>query len=175
MSISWARLDASRKLILSSALGLAALIVWAAFAQVDSITRGSGRVISSSKAQLVQPSESAVVSEILVRSGQTVKKGELLVRLDDAQSSSELGQLQTENVRLAARAQRLSREASGSGLGCAVGTQCGEERRLQLARLSAARARERSLASAIEQRRRDKSEAQVTVCLLYTSPSPRDS
>ncbi|MEM1053364.1 MAG: biotin/lipoyl-binding protein, partial [Pseudomonadota bacterium] len=106
---SWDRLDAPRRLIIVSAIGIAILLLWAAFAQVDSITRGTGRVIPSSKAQLVQPAEPAVIEEILVRGGQSVKQGQLLVRLDDAQSASELGQLQTENQRLAARAQRLER------------------------------------------------------------------
>jgi membrane fusion protein, adhesin transport system len=165
----WERLDAPRRLIVISAIGLALLLVWAAFAEVDSITRGTGRVIPSSKVQLVQPSEPAVIEDILVRNGQTVKKGQLLVRLDDAQSSSELGQLQTENQRLAVRAQRLAQEASGGALGCEEGTVCSDERRLQQARVSAARARERSLAAAVEQRRRDMREADATIASLQDS------
>ena len=82
---SWKTMDASRRLIVASSLGLALLLVWAALAEVDSITRGTGKVIPSSRAQLVQPAEPAVVSEILVRAGQSVEKGQLLVRLDDAQ------------------------------------------------------------------------------------------
>lgn len=162
-------LDAPRRLILISALGLAILLVWAAFAEVDSVTRGMGKVIPSSKAQLVQPSEPAVIDEILVRSGQSVTKGQLLVLLDDAQSSSELGQLQTENQRLSVRAERLSQEASGGSLGCEAGSICAEERRLQSARTQAASARERSLAAAIEQRRRDLSEAEATISSLRDS------
>ena len=166
---AWSGMDASRKLILVSAAGLALFLVWASFAQVDSVTRGTGKIIPYSKAQLVQSAEPAVVSEILVRGGQTVKKGQLLVRLDDAQSSSELGQLQAENQRLAARAQRLSQEAGGREMGCGAGTVCAEERRLQQARVSAARARERSLSAAIDQRRRDVSEANATIASLGNS------
>lgn len=165
----WGRQDAPQRLILASALGMAILLVWASFAQVDSVTRGLGKVIPSSKAQLVQPSEPAVVSEILVRGGQSVKKGQLLVRLDDAQASSELGQLETENQRLAVRAQRLQQEASGGSLGCPPGTICNDERQLQQARVSAAQSRERSLAAAIEQRRRDQREAEATIGSLQSS------
>ena len=165
----WSNLDASRRLIVVAAVGLVAIIVWAAFAQVDSITRGTGRVIPSSKAQLVQPSEPAVISDILVRSGQSVSKGQVLVRLDDAQSSSELGQLQAENQRLAVRARRLSQEAQGGSLGCAPGTVCAEEAQLQRARQAAARSRESALAAAIDQRRRDLSEAQATAGSLESS------
>lgn len=161
-----AGLDASRRLIAISALAVGLLLLWASFAQIDEVTRGMGKVIPSSKAQLVQPAEPAVVSDILVRSGQSVKKGDLLVRLDDAQASSELGQLQTENERLAVRAKRLEGEASGDTLGCGDDALCIEERRLQQVRQATARSRESALAAAVEQRRRDLSEAQATATSL---------
>ncbi|WP_298309157.1 HlyD family type I secretion periplasmic adaptor subunit [uncultured Erythrobacter sp.] len=166
----WEKLDPPRKLIAVSAIGIAILLIWASFAQVDSVTRGTGRVIPSSKAQLVQPSEPAVIEEILVRGGQSVEEGQLLVRLDDAQSASELGQLQTENQRLAARAQRLESEASGgNSASCEPGSICAEEQRLQRARVAAARARQGSLSAAVEQRRRDLREAEATVSSLRDS------
>ena len=49
---SW---DANRKLIAVCALTMFLLLAWASLAQVDEITRGQGRVIPSSQAQLVQP------------------------------------------------------------------------------------------------------------------------
>ena len=100
-------LDASRKLILVSSVGMLTLLVWSSIAEVDEVTRGMGKVIPSSQAQLVQPAEPSVVADILVRSGELVKQGQLLVRLDDSMAASELGQLQTENERLEARAARL--------------------------------------------------------------------
>ncbi|NNC48363.1 MAG: HlyD family type I secretion periplasmic adaptor subunit [Sphingomonas sp.] len=165
----WNAMTASRRLIIVAAVGIALLFSWAAVAEVDQITRGTGKVIPSSKAQLVQPAEPSVVSEILVRNGQSVKKGDLLVRLDDSQSASALGELQTENERLTARAQRLDAEAGGTSAGCEAGTACAEERRLAQARADTARAREASLASAVEQRRRDLSEAQATTSSLESS------
>jgi adhesin transport system membrane fusion protein len=165
----FAGLDSSRRLIAVSAIGMLLLIVWAAFAQVDEVTRGTGKVIPSSKAQLVQPAEPATVAEILVRGGQSVKRGQLLVRLDDAQASSELGQLETENERLSVRARRLAQEATGGSLGCEEGTVCAEEQRLQQVRLATARSREGALAAAIEQRRRDLQEAQATASALEDS------
>jgi adhesin transport system membrane fusion protein len=161
--------DSSRRLVAIAAAGLFVLIAWSAFAQVDEVTRGTGRVIPSSKAQLVQPAEPATIAEILVRGGQTVKRGQLLVRLDDAQSSSELGQLQTENERLGIRAQRLAQEAQGGSLGCEEGSVCAEERRLQQARMATAQSRESALAAAIDQRRRDLQEAQATAASLEDS------
>jgi adhesin transport system membrane fusion protein len=162
-------LDPSRKLILISAVGVFALIIWASLAQIDEVTQGLGKVIPSSKAQVVQAADAAVVKDILVRGGQSVKKGQLLVRLDDAQSSSELGQLQTENQLLQVQAKRLAGEASGNTLGCDQGSDCAEQRQLQQARMDAARSKQDSLAAAIEQRRRDLSEAQATVASLENS------
>ena len=165
----FASLDAPQKLIAVTAVGLLVLLVWASFAQVEQIARGTGKVIPSSKAQLVQPSEPAVIADILVRGGQSVRKGDLLVRLDDAQSSSALGELEAENRRLAVRAQRLENEASGGSLGCAEGEVCADEQRLQQVRTATARARESALGSAIEQRRRDQQEAEATVAALENS------
>lgn len=162
-------LDPSRKLIVTSAIGVFALLIWSSVAQIDEVTHGMGKVIPSSKAQVVQAADPAVVKTILVRGGQSVKKGQLLVRLDDAQASSELGQLETENQRLQVRAERLAGEASGNTIGCEEGSDCADERRLQQVRMAAAQSKQSSLAAAIEQRRRDVSEAQATAASLENS------
>lgn len=163
----FARLNPSERIIFFSAVGLSLFILWASLAQVDEITRGQGRVIPSSKVQLVQAAEPSTIEAILVRSGQTVKKGQLLVRFDDTTSSSELGSLQAETERLAASAARLNRETGGAD-GC-VGESCGDEARLQAARQSAQRSRVGALSAAVEQRRRDLGEAQATIASLESS------
>jgi len=162
-------LDANRKLIAVCAATLFLLIGWSSVAQTEEVTRGMGKVIPSSKAQLVQPAEPAVIEEILVRAGQLVRKGQLLVRFDAEIAESELGKLKTENELLSARAQRLEGEATGTQLGCEEGGDCADEQRLQAVRLAAARSRESSLSAAIEQRRRDLREAQATVDALEDS------
>lgn len=161
--------DSDRQLIAACAVAFFLLLGWASVAQTEEVTRGMGKVIPSSKAQLVQPSEPSVIEEILVRGGQSVKKGQLLVRFDDDIADSELGRLKTENERLEARADRLEGEAAGSAVDCGDGTECGEEQRLQQVRMAAAQSREASLASAVEQRRRDLREAQATVATLTDS------
>jgi len=167
----WADWDLNRRLIALCSLGVLVVILWAAIAPVDEITRGLGKVIPSSKVQLVQAAEPAVISEILVRPGQFVKQGQVLVRLDDSQSASALGQIKVENERLEARAARLETEGTGSGAGagCAEGTACSEEMRLSEVRRAAAQSRESALGAAIEQRRRDLQEGQATVSSLESS------
>ncbi|MFA7587200.1 MAG: HlyD family type I secretion periplasmic adaptor subunit [Novosphingobium sp.] len=162
--------DGSRRLILLSGMGFLTITVWAALAQVDEITRGLGKVVPSSKAQLVQSAAPANVTAILVRPGQLVKKGQLLVRLDDSQSSFALGQLKAENERLAARADRLQQEGTGAGSGdCGAGTACDEEARLAQVRRATAQSRQSALAAAVEQRRRDLQEGMATAAALETS------
>lgn len=161
----WEDWDANRKLIAISAVGIVMLIVWAGIARVDEVTRGMGKVIPSSKVQLVQAAEPATVSAILVRAGQTVKQGQLLVRLDDSQSSSALGQLETENQRLAERAARLQNEGTGG----ANGALNADEAALSAVRQATARSKQSALAAAVEQRRRDLSEGQATAAALENS------
>ena len=166
----------SRRVILNAGVGIFVFISWASFARVDEVTQGQGRVIPSSKAQIVQSAEPASIREIVVRSGQAVRKGQLLVQLDDTESSSRLGQIAAENRSLAARADRLSREGSGgaSGVDCTVAggttaTECSQEAALQSVRAAALRSRKSALNAAVEQRRRDYGEAQATIASLKAS------
>ena len=165
----WHGWDASRRLIAVCAAGIGLLIVWAALAQVDEITRGTGKVIPSSKVQLVQAVEPSIVDAILVRPGQLVQKGQLLGRLESAQSQSQRGQLQAENERLSARAARLTGEGTGVGGGCSEGTVCSDEAQLAAARRATAGSKQSALNAAIEQRRRDLAEGQATIASLEGS------
>ncbi|MDW6026546.1 HlyD family type I secretion periplasmic adaptor subunit [Mesorhizobium sp. BAC0120] len=92
---------------------IAALVTWAAFAEVDEITRGEGRVIPASKTQIVQASEPGVVQEIAVKVGQIVHKGDLIVSLDNTTNVSSLGELEAKARALSARIARLKLEQSG--------------------------------------------------------------
>lgn len=165
----WHGWDASQRLIAVCAGGLAMLGLWAGFAQVDEVTRGTGKVIPSSRVQLVQAVEPSVVASILVRAGQQVEKGQLLARLESAQSQTQRGQLEAENERLTARAARLESEGTGGGVGCGEGTICAEEARLAQVRRATAASRQTALSAAVEQRRRDLSEGQATVSSLEGS------
>jgi len=165
----------TRRVILSVGVGMFVFVSWASFAKVDEVTRGQGRVIPSSKAQVVQSAEPATILNIVVRPGQAVRKGQLLVRLDDTESSSQLGQIEAENRSLAARAERLGREGGGGGAyACdtAAGkspAECAQEAALQSARAATLRSRKMALGAAVEQRRRDYDEAQATIASLKSS------
>lgn len=160
----WKRLRGSEQIVVAAAVGFVLFLLWASIARVDEVTRGQGRVIPSSKVQIIQSAEPSTVKEILVRSGQTVNKGQLLVRLDNTASQSELGQLETENQRLGQRAARLASEGGGAG-GC-VGEACGDEARLAQVRRSSLQSQLAALSAAVEQRSRDAREGQETAAAL---------
>lgn len=163
----WQRLRGSEQIMVAAAAGLVLFLLWASIARVDEVSRGQGRVIPSSRVQIIQSAEPSTIREILVRSGQTVAKGQLLVRLDNTTSQSELGQLETENERLAQRAARLAGEG-GSGAGC-IGDSCGDEAQLANVRRSALQSQLAALSASVEQRRRDLGEAQATASSLESS------
>ena len=58
----------SRMIIVATSVLFAIFLLWASLAQVDEVTRGQGKVIPSSKLQVITASEPATVSQILVKS-----------------------------------------------------------------------------------------------------------
>ena len=157
-------LTGARLIIVASSIGFAIFLLWAMLAQVDEVTKGEGKVIPSSKAQLIQPAESATVQDLLVRSGQRVQRGQLLARLDATQSTSELGQIEADTDSLQQRAQRL--QAEGTGAVTSVG---GDEGTLSAVRRQALTSRIAALRSLAEQRRREAGEANATISSLQSS------
>ena len=161
-------LTGSRMIIVAVAIGFALFVIWASLAQVDEVTRGEGKVIPSSKLQTITAADPATVSEILVRSGQRVHKGQLLVRLDNPESASQLGQLQAETESLQARAARLTSEGMGQSVAC-TGPDCAGEEALKAARESAVRSKVAASQAAADQARRDAAEAAATISSLQST------
>ncbi|MDE1165925.1 MAG: HlyD family type I secretion periplasmic adaptor subunit [Pseudomonas sp.] len=97
---------------LCAALIVAAL-VWAKFAVLQEVTMGEGKAIPSSKVQVIQNLEGGIVTEIFVREGQMVNKGDTLIRLDDTRFLSNKGESEADRYALMAQVERLSAEAEG--------------------------------------------------------------
>jgi membrane fusion protein, adhesin transport system len=84
------------------------LLVWAALAQIDEVTRGEARVVPSRQIQVVQSVDGGVVEQILVSEGDFVEAGQLLLRIDPTRFTSSLGENRAELFSLQAKAARLS-------------------------------------------------------------------
>ncbi len=101
---------------LSIALMVAVLggfVWWAAASELEEVTRGQGRVVPSSKEQVIQLLDPGVLTEMLVREGDSVEKDQLLLRVDDTRATALLRELQAKTHALAAAAARARAEAYG--------------------------------------------------------------
>ena len=103
----------TRRLLYAIALSVVVMIVWATFAEVDIVTRGQGKVIPSRQVQILGSQDGGVITEILVREGDLVQQGQLLLKLDQTRSQSSLGENMAERSGLIVRAARLRAMVDG--------------------------------------------------------------
>ena len=93
---------------------LGALLLWSAFGRLDIVAVAEGKLVPDTYVKIVQPADGGVVKEILVREGELVKAGQVLMRMDSTLSDSDLKALTVDhqNKRLALR--RIDAQLSGS-------------------------------------------------------------
>jgi len=104
----------SGSLILFVVLALvASLVVWSNFAELDNVTRGEGRVVSSAQNQLVQAGEGGVILRRYVSENSAVSAGDLLFEIDPIEAESELNQMLQRLNALEVRELRLRSEIAG--------------------------------------------------------------
>ena len=80
---------------------------------IDKVVSAPGKVVAETATTVVQPLETAIVRSIEVKEGQTVKKGDLLARLDPTFATADLTALQSQVASLDAEVTRLQAEADG--------------------------------------------------------------
>lgn len=100
-------------LLISIVMFFIIFIVWSCLAELEEVTRGDGRIIPSSELQALQSIEPAIVEEFLVKEGEDVHQGQVLIRLQDIEASSDLGANRTRYLGLMATISRLQAEADG--------------------------------------------------------------
>jgi adhesin transport system membrane fusion protein len=132
----------AQKIVRSAVLVVALLLLWAAFAPVDEVTRGEGKVIPSRQLQVVQSLDGGVVADILVKEGQAVEKGQLLLRIDETRATSGARESAATGFALQTRAARLKALADATQFEPPVAHEADEqatvdeERRLYLSKQS---------------------------------------
>jgi adhesin transport system membrane fusion protein len=92
------------------------VIIWASVSEIEEVTRGEGKVVPSSQIQVVQNLEGGILSEILVNVGNLVRKGQLLLRIDETRFSSSFQQNRGKYLSYKAKAARLRAEANNTPL-----------------------------------------------------------
>ena len=96
------------------ALAVIAGIAWTAYAEIDVVVRGAGKVVPSQQLQVVQSLEGGVVSEISVREGELVEVGQPLIKISDIAFASSFEENRLSELELKAKIARLTAEA-GAG------------------------------------------------------------
>lgn len=89
-------------------------ILYTFLAHIDIVVSAQGRVIPSGRSKVIQPLESGVVKEILVRDGQKVRAGAILLTLDQTASNADRQRLQHELWEAEADVARLEALSQGS-------------------------------------------------------------
>jgi adhesin transport system membrane fusion protein len=106
----------ARGLLYLVSLVLFLLVVWSYFAEIDEVAKGDGKVIPSQQLQVLQSYDGGIVQDILVREGQTVEAGQVLLKVDPTRFLSSLEENTTQFAALAAKVQRLSALTQGDVL-----------------------------------------------------------
>lgn len=113
----------TRRLLYLLAAVVFTFLLWAAWAEVDEVTIGLGRVIPSQHTQVIQNLEGGILKELYVNEGQQVERDQPLLRLDDTRFRSDLRGTEEERASLqglVARLQAQLASISSSGEGAAL-------------------------------------------------------
>ena len=103
----------ARKAIKLVGLSMVVFLMWAALAHVDEVTKGDGKVIPSRQLQVVQSLDGGIVSEILAKEGDTVREGQVLIKVDATRFLSSFKENRATYLALLAKGERLRAVAEG--------------------------------------------------------------
>jgi adhesin transport system membrane fusion protein len=102
----------SVRVIWVCALMLACFVAWAAWFQVVEVSTGTGKVVPSSREQLIQSMEGGIIKELNVSEGTLVERGQVLAQLDAVKSESNVGESEAKYRAALASVNRLQAEVS---------------------------------------------------------------
>ncbi len=95
---------------------LAGVLLWAVFGQLDIVAVAEGKLVPSSYLKIVQPAEQGIVKEILVREGEKVKEGQVLIRMDAVMTQADVKSLQAEFETRRFALRRIDAQLAGKAL-----------------------------------------------------------
>ncbi|HEY8249617.1 MAG TPA: HlyD family type I secretion periplasmic adaptor subunit [Burkholderiales bacterium] len=89
------------------------LLLWAAFGKLDIVAVADGKLVPSTYLKIVQPAEQGIVKEILVKEGEAVVAGQVLIRMDSVLAGADVKAIRADhdNKRLALR--RIDAQLAG--------------------------------------------------------------
>lgn len=103
----------AQTLVRTAVVVMVVLITWAALAPIDEVTKGDAKVIPSKQLQVIQSLDGGIVSEILVKEGQVVEAGQLLLKVDETRATSGVRESAAQTFALQTKLARLKALAEG--------------------------------------------------------------
>jgi adhesin transport system membrane fusion protein len=103
-------------IILLTTILIVGFVAWSLWAKLDQITRAPGQVIPSGRVQVIQSTNGGEIARILVREGDKVKRGQLLMTLNPAQVSSGVDEARARVAALETTRARVEAELFGRPL-----------------------------------------------------------
>lgn len=103
-----------RKILWTILILLACLFFWALLGKLDIVAVADGKLIPQSYLKIVQPSEAGIVKDILVKEGETVAAGQVLMRMDRLITEADAKSLDAEFARKRLSLRRIDAELSAS-------------------------------------------------------------
>lgn len=110
------RLAASTRLVWVIAALFAALLGWAAYASLDEVATGSGRVVPTKREQVLQSLEGGILAKLPVRQDDIVNPGQVVAQLDPTQAGSTMDESAAKYRAVQASVARLQAEVNGMPL-----------------------------------------------------------
>ncbi|MBS1191825.1 MAG: efflux pump, family, rane fusion protein [Rhodocyclaceae bacterium] len=126
---------------------LAVALLWSAIGKLDIVAVAQGKLVPQTYVKIVQPTEAGIVRDILVREGETVRAGQVLMRMDPTLSAADLETLSTEYHRKRLALRRIDAELENRPFR----QQPGDDPRLFAEVLAQSTANRNALAAAIAQ------------------------
>ena len=97
-------------------IAMVLFVVWAAWAILDEVTVGTGKITPSTHAQVIESLDGGIVSAMMVKEGDIVERGQMLARLDPTRFQSNYGEAAARARTLRASSERLRSELTGEPL-----------------------------------------------------------
>jgi hemolysin D len=102
-----------RRVLWSLGALLLFLLLWMLIGRLDIVAVAEGKLVPASYLQIVQPAEAGIVEEILVREGEQVSAGQVLMRMDASMAEADLEALAAEQARRRLAIRRIDAELAG--------------------------------------------------------------
>lgn len=106
-----------RVVLLTVSFLFAVLVVWAVIGQLNIIASAEGRLVPKTYVKIVQPADAGIVREILVKEGESVSAGQVLMRMDTSLAQADATNLRNELALRSLQLRRIDAELSGQPLG----------------------------------------------------------